>query len=58
MRTRIAVARPLSCSNPSTRTQRLKQLHLSIQHEEEYELVREAAMAMAACLARMWNTAL
>lgn len=58
MRTRTAVVHPLSWGNTSTRTQRLKQLHLSIQHEEEYEVVREAAMAMAACLARMWNTAL
>ncbi len=58
MRTRIAVAHPTSCSKPSTRTQRLRQVHHSIQHEEEYELVREAAMAMTACLARMWNTAL
>ncbi len=58
MRTRIAVAHPLSCSNLSTGTQRLRQVHHSIQHEQEYELVREAAMAMTACLARMWNTAL
>ena len=57
-RMRIAVAHPRSCSNPSTRTQRLRQIHHSIQHEEEYELVREAAMAMTACLARMWNTCL
>lgn len=58
MRTRLAVAHPLSCSNPSTRTQRLRQVYQSIQHEEEYELVREAATAMTACLARLWNTAL
>lgn len=58
MRTRLAVAHPLSCSNPSTRYQRLRQIHHSIQHEEEYELVREAATAMTACLARMWNNAL
>ena len=58
MRTRLAVAHPLSCSNPSNRTQRLRQVHHAIQHEEEYELVREAAMAMTACLARTWNIAL
>lgn len=57
MRTQIAVAHPLSRSNPSTRSQWLRQIHHSIQHEEEYGLVREAAMAMTACLAKMWNIA-
>ncbi|DBA85414.1 TPA: hypothetical protein ACH3X2_006092 [Trebouxia sp. C0005] len=57
MRTRVAVTHPQTC-DPSNRIQRLRQIHASTQTEEEYDLVREAATAMAACLATMWNTSL
>lgn len=50
MRRRVAVAHPISCSNSPTRTQQLRQIYLAIQYKEEYEVVRQAAMAMAACL--------
>ena len=57
MRTRVAVAHPLT-RDPPNRIQRLRQIHASIQTQEEYDVVREVATAMAACLASMWNTTL
>ena len=52
VQTRVPVAHPVTCSDSSTRIQRLRQIQASIQTEEEYDVVREAAKAMAACLCK------